>query len=439
LAQVCPFTGVHYDPARVPIDRVVAPPYDVLSPEQQEALYARDPHNIVRIMLNWATPQDTPADNRYTRAAAFLADWLAAGILVRDREPAFYEYVQRFAHPGDPSRRVERTTLFVALKLEPYERGIVLPHEETHPKAKADRLDLMRATRSNPEPIYALYEDPGQEIPERLAAARGAGPIVSASVPPPFGDAPDEHVLFRHVDAQLAADIQAFMSARRVWIADGHHRYETALNYQRERRAADGDPAELQGYDTMLVGLSSFEDPGLIVLPTHRLVRNISADRMESLAPLLERYFEVLPMTAAAAAEWIRDEQPSERRFALVHAGGAYGLVLRDLSQAVAGAAEGHCDAWKRLDVTILQTLVLDRTFGISWSALAHTPDVAYTRDAAEALARVASGEFQVACLLQNPTVTEVRDVASAGDKMPQKSTFFYPKLWSGLILRSNL
>jgi uncharacterized protein (DUF1015 family) len=191
------------------------------------------------------------------------------------------------------------------------------------------------------------------------------------------------------------------------------------------------------GYDFLLIGLTSFEEPGLIVLPTHRLIRNVSAERMESLLPQLQRYFQVRSFTVEKAREWLKSEDPSERRFAILHSKGAYGLALRDLSIAEAGAAEGHCDAWKRLDVTILQTLVLDRTLGISWKALAHTPDVAYTRDEEEAVAKVARGEFQIACLLQNPSVSEVRDVASAGDKMPQKSTFFYPKLWSGLILRA--
>ena len=174
-------------------------------------------------------------------------------------------------------------------------------------------------------------------------------PLLHASVPGPVGDRSEEHILYRHADSAVAAALGEFMGARRVWIADGHHRYETGLNYQRERREAEGDPEGLKGYDTLLVGLSAFEDSGLVVLPTHRLVRNIPADRMETLLPQLQRYFQIRSMSADAALDWIRVEQPSERRYALVHPGGAYGLVLRDLSQAEAGAAEGHCDAWKRL------------------------------------------------------------------------------------------
>ena len=434
MAEIFPFEGIHYDTARVPLGSVISPPYDVLSPEQQTQLHDLHPNNIVRIILNHDEPGDNASENRYTRAAACLDQWLSEGILARDRVPSYYEYVQRFTHPTDPERRVERRTLFVALKLEPYERGIVLPHEETHPKAKADRLDLMRATHANPEPIYGLYEDPEGAVAAILNRSRGDRvPDLQATV------AGEDHLVYRHSDAETLRALAEVMNPKRVWIADGHHRYETALNYQRERRAADGDPDKLMGYDSLLIGLSAFEEPGLIVLPTHRLIRNVSADRMDSLLPQLQRYFQVRSFTVEKAREWLKSEDPNERRFAILHPKGAYGLSLRDLSIAEAGAAEGHCDAWKRLDVTILQTLVLDRTLGISWKALAHTPDVAYTRDEEEAVAKVASGEFQIACLLQNPSVSEVRDVASAGDKMPQKSTFFYPKLWSGLILRQLL
>src|SRR5205823_5983829 len=153
----------------------------------------------------------------------------------------------------------------------------------------------------------------------------------------------------RHSGANVLHELAQAMSPKRVWIADGHHRYETALNYQRERRSAEGDPAQLKGYDSLLIGLSAFEEPGLIVLPTHRLIRNVSADRMESLLPQLQRYFQVRSMTVEKAREWLKSEDPSERRFVLLHPRGAYGLALRDLSVAEAGAAEGHCDAWKRL------------------------------------------------------------------------------------------
>ena len=436
MAQIVPFAGIHYDPRRVPLADVIAPPYDVLSPAQQEALYAQNPANIVRLMLNKEQPDDDTANNRYTRASAFLKACLADGTMVEDAEPALYEYLQIFEHPLHPGRKVERRTLFVALKLEPYEKGVVLPHEETHPKAKADRLNLMRATHSNPEPIYGLYEDPRLTVARSLDAVRPAQPLLRALVPGRTGLEAEEHIVYRHTDAGLLAALEEFFAARRVWIADGHHRYETGLNYRNEVRGGEeGSPARPADY--LLIGLSAFEDPGLVVLPTHRLVKNIAPARMEQLALQLDRYFLVQTLPLEEARRWIKEESPGEKRFVVLTQGSHYALTLRDLAQAEAAIQEGHCAAWRHLDVTILQALVLDRTLGISWQELAHTPDVAYTRDEEEAVQKLRSGEFQIACLLQNPTVSEVRDVAAAGDKMPQKSTFFYPKLWSGLVLRS--
>jgi uncharacterized protein (DUF1015 family) len=441
MAQIVPISGIHYNPVRVPVSRVVGPPYDVISPEQQDALYAQHPNNFVRIMLNRDENGDTDSSNRYTRAASFLAWWLADGVMVQDNEPALYEYAQSFEHPLYRGKLVWRTTLFLGLKLEPYENGIVLPHEETHPKAKADRLLLMRATQANPEPIYGLYEDPALAVARTLQEARaGEAPLLRAVFPGKTLPDSEQHLIFRHSDSHLISNVQDYLAPRRVWIADGHHRYETALNYQRERAAAETLNCDHQGdhqYDYILIGLSAFEDPGLVVLPTHRLVKGVSLARMSEIVPQLERYFDVHQMTTAEGRSWIKQEVQGEKRFVIAHSLGSYALTLRDIDQADAALDQSHCAAWRTLDVTILQALVLDRTLGISWQDLAHTPDVAYTRDEDEAIEKVASGEFQLSCLLQNPTVTEVRDVASVGDKMPQKSTFFYPKLWSGLILRS--
>src|SRR5579871_3311013 len=237
MAQIAPFPGIHYDPARVSLADVIAPPYDVISPAQQDALYALHPENCVRLILNREQPADNDTANRYTRAAAFLQDALARGVMVQDETPALYEYIQTFEHPLDPQKSVTRRTLFVALKLEPYENGVVLPHEETHPKAKADRLNLMRATHANPEPIYGLYEDPEQETARILTSERqGAAPLLQTTYTGPAASVGEEHVIYRHTDPSTLAALTAFFAPRRVWIADGHHRYETALNYQQEQK-----------------------------------------------------------------------------------------------------------------------------------------------------------------------------------------------------------
>lgn len=433
MAQIAPFRGIAYNPDAVPLAEVIAPPYDVLSPQQQDALYAKHPLNFVRIMLNKEKAADDEANNRYSRAAEFLQKWLSEGSMIQDKTPAFYEYIQRFEHPLVPEKIVERRTLFVALKLEPYENGVVLPHEETHPKAKADRLDLMRATHANAEPIYGLYEDPALTIAKSLDAARAnTEPFLEATFATQTAPDAEQHLIYRHTDPCLLSDIEEFFGSRRVWIADGHHRYETGLNYKQEQPKSETP----QPSDYLLIGLSAFEDPGLVVLPTHRLIKNLSAIQLEDLPLQLERYFTLEVATIQAARTWIREQIIGQTRFSLLLKDKAYKLTLRDVGLMDA-VSEGHCEAWKRLDVSVLQMLVLDRSLGISWTDLAHTPDVAYTRDENEAVQKVQSSEYQIACLLQNPDVNEVRDVAAAGDKMPQKSTFFYPKLWSGLILRS--
>ena len=437
MATIAPFAGRHYR-TDAPLSELIAPPYDVLSPEQQDALYAKNPHNIVRLILNKEQAGDDANRNRYTRAAEFLRESLAGGILVQDEKPALYEYIQRFEHPLNPAQMVSRRTLLVALKLEPYSAGVVLPHEETHPKAKTDRLNLMQTTQANAEPIYGLYEDPNQTVAKSLDAGReSAELLLRATFPGQTAPDAEQHLIFRHTDACLLSDLEEFFAPRRVWIADGHHRYETALNYAEGKRE-ETHASSLMPHASILIGLSAFEDPGLVVLPTHRLIKNISASRLEELPLLLERYFHVAILTSEKAREWLRTETAGEKRFGIIlPEEKAYALTLRDVNLMDSAVTVPHCAAWKHLDVSILQTLVLDRCLGIGWQDLAHTPDVAYTRDEAEAVSKVVSGEFQLACLLQNPQVTEVRDVASAGDKMPQKSTFFYPKLWSGLILRS--
>lgn len=439
MAEILPFRGLFYDTAKVELAKAVAPPYDVIAPEEQAALYAASPFNVVRIILNRAEPEDGEGTkNAYARAAGFLHDWLASGILREDDSPALYLYRQEFTHPADGTRRA-RTGLFCALKLEPYAAGVVLPHEETRTRAKEDRLRLMRATRANPEPIFGLYADPEGALARTLnSGSETSAPELRAMVDG------DLHHVRRIGDPATIAFAQAFLRDRRIWIADGHHRYETALAYRDEQRKEDREaqtPERLNArtpkpHDYILIVLTAFEDPGLVVLPTHRLVRNIPSDRLGSLWHRLERHFTVeavawedLPTRMAA------EPAQGAHRFGMVLREGAWVLTLRD-EAAIEAEGKGHSAAWKRLDVSILQTLVLDRSLGIPAESLATTSNVGYTRDREEAVAAVRSGDWQAAFLLNLPTADEVRRVAAAGDRMPPKSTFFYPKLWSGLLMR---
>jgi uncharacterized protein (DUF1015 family) len=467
MAEIVPFRGVHYDAAKVSgLEKVVGPPYDVISTEEQDALYADSPVNYVRVMLNRAEPGDDERNNPYVRAGAVLQQWLDSGVLVEDDAPALYVYRQEFTHPAD-GRRLTRTVLLCALKLEPYSAGVVLPHEETKAKAKEDRLRLMRATRANPEPILGMFEDPTRFVAKAMESA--------ASAAPPFQSVTvdgDHHRVWRVGDADTIRALQRFMRDRRVWIADGHHRYETALTYRDERRAAEergdagtrgrgetasgrvgewasgrttpNDPTTQRPnhptpytlrptpYDYILIALVPFNDPGVVVLPTHRLVRNVPETRLEQLSLQLERYFDMESVALAELPDrMVADPSGEAHRFGMVSREGAWTLTLRDVS-VMDAAVEGHSAVWKRLDVSILHALALERSLGIPGAA----PNIGYTRDRAEAVVRVQSGEYQLVFLLNLPSAEEVRRVAAAGDKMPPKSTFFYPKLWSGLLLR---
>jgi len=434
MAEISPFHGMHYSPEKVDIDRVVGPPYDVLGPDEQDALYAASPFNFVRVMLNRPEHGDGESSSPYTRAAAFLNEWLASGILVEDPEPALYLYRQEFTNPAD-GHRYTRSGLFCAIKLEPYEAGVVLPHEETRTKAKEDRLRLMRATSANPEPIFGLYEDEQGELGALYDRIAQDKPMLEAH------SGGDSHRVWRAADPGAISHAQRFLAPRQVWIADGHHRYETGLTYRDERRKSAPptqrpDDPTARPYDYLLIVLTAFTDPGIVVLPTHRLVRNVPGSRIAELYLQLERYFDIEPVHPQDLDTRMKgDPSAGVHRFGVFMRDKAWILTLRDPS-VMDAAVEGHADCWKQLDVSILQALVLERSLGIPAASLATTPDIGYTRDRDDAIERVNSGEYQIALLLNLPSADEVRQVAAAGDKMPPKSTFFYPKLWSGLLLR---
>ncbi|MBM3496519.1 MAG: DUF1015 domain-containing protein, partial [Armatimonadetes bacterium] len=395
MADIAPFHGTHYSPQAGDPALVVSPPYDVIPPDEQEALYARDPLNVVRIILNRAEAGDEPCA-AYARAAATLQDWRARGILVEDDRASLYLYRQTFASPLTGAS-VHRTGLFCALRLEPYEAGVVLPHEHTKPGAKADRLALMRATDANVEPIMGLYEDPGLATIARLAShVAGTEPLLRADVDGQV------HEVWAVSDEAVVGAVARDLADRRVWIADGHHRYETALTFRNglcaERLAA------LPGADRILIALIPFEDPGIVVLPTHRLVLGMPGAATERLMDDLAATFDVAPLPTEGAALEAQSSLRSRDGALIAYAAGQTVLLtLRDPS-AMLGAAPQASDIWRSLDVSILQALVLDPL------VVAYGAELAYTRDAAEAMARVRSGECSAAFLVGAPSAQDVRE-----------------------------
>ncbi|HEV7733640.1 MAG TPA: DUF1015 domain-containing protein [Candidatus Binatia bacterium] len=392
MAVVNPFRGVRYDGTHVAdLADVLAPPYDVISPAQQEALYARSPYNVVRLIL----PRDA---DRGAAASETLRRWMAERVLAQDVEPALYFYSQRFTLPDGSAHT--RDGILCRLGLEPFSTGVVRPHERTFPGPKADRLALLRATGAYLSPIFGMYARPG----ERLRDVAGVTGTPTISVTMPHGET---HRMWRVTAPEAIARVQAALAAETIFIADGHHRYETALNYH----------AEGGGSGSILAFLSNMAEEGLVILPTHRLVKTPLKLAPAALEARLAESFAIEPLAAGAPRPpGVIDCVLPDRR-----------LRLRPRD----GVAEGLTDiptSVRALDVAILHEAILRPILGV-------TPqDLAFTHDDAEAFEAVSSGAATAAFLLNPPTMAEVRAVCLAGELMPEKSTYFYPKLADGMV-----
>ncbi|HEX6543497.1 MAG TPA: DUF1015 domain-containing protein [Ktedonobacterales bacterium] len=433
MADVRPLPGIRYaDEAR--LAALVTPPYDVISPEAQARYYERDPHNIIRLELGRDEPGDDDLNNRYTRAAAAFAEWRRTGVMKQD-EPSLYIYEQRFASGGE---QYARTSLLARVRLEPWDARVILPHERTLSKPKDDRLKLTRACAATLSPIMSFYDDPAGELAGLLKTIQAQPPLAAFS-----DDAGEEHRLWVVRDDGLDVLLADFFADRQLYIADGHHRYETALNYREEVRALRRGVSDEDAVNFTLMGLSALQDPGLVVLPTHRILRDLDAARLATLDETLASSFTTEPLEGDAAA-WSRalaEAGTSGTALVLVRPDGARLLRLTDAGRAamrdVRGDDLGTSDAWRSLDVAVLHALVLDAALSVTPEAVRAGEHVTYTRDAeaAEAAVRTGSNGTQLAVLLNATPPEAIRDVARAGDRMPQKSTYFYPKLVTGLVI----
>jgi uncharacterized protein (DUF1015 family) len=440
MAEIAPFRALRYDPQLVPdLSLAVAPPYDVITPEAQERYYARHPRNVVRLILAKDADPEAPGQDRYTRAAQTFADWQARGVLRRDPDPGLYLYEQEFSLGEGP--RLRRRGFLALVRLEEYEARVIIPHERTFARYKDDRLRLMRACRADLEPILGFYPGPATPITAILDRRMEAGPAVEVQ--------DEEGIRHRLWVLRDAADMEILARAlqdRPIVIADGHHRFETALNYRNERRAqAHTDPGGRPPEDFVLMNLIHAEDPGLVILPTHRVIRQRPAVAGEALRAALKRHFRLrvvsLDPDNAMAALRVTMADLQRRRQEVVgfaaYTGGQELLLgeLEDQTIVRELTAAGHSPEFARLDVAILHHLVIERLLGVQSTGHADA-GIEYTRDEGQALTAVNSGAAAIALLLTPPRVGQVQAVAMAGDRMPQKSTFFFPKVLSGLVLQ---
>jgi len=442
---VRPFRAIRYDCDVVgDLSRVVSPPYDVIAPAEQLALLARHPANVVRLDL--PPEAGTDPDEKYREAARTFAQWRTAGILIKDPRPSVYVYEQAYRVPGSDVERVQRG-FFARLRLEPYgTAGGILPHERTLSGPKEDRYRLLRATGANFSPVVGLYSDPTGRAAALIADAAERAPVVDITDDDathhrlwavPAVSAPDAEGSDTDAVRDPALELAALAGTGPITIADGHHRYETALRYRDERRmvrSADEDPA----FDYLLMLLVETSGQPLTVLPTHRVVRGLGDAGVERLLANLGELFDVQPADPATIAAPFSVGAPGgQGRFGLVTRGVA--VVLTARREAFEPLLPAGGDALRRLDVTLLG-VALERLCGIDASAMAAGARLAYTKSATEAM-HLVTGHVDgadTAFLLEPTPVADIAAVASQGDVMPQKSTYFYPKPASGLVINAH-
>jgi uncharacterized protein (DUF1015 family) len=429
MTDVRPFRGYRYDLGRVgALGDVIAPPYDVIDGPLQQALYDRSPYNVIRLILNRAEAGDNERENRYSRASRFLRDWQAAGVLSQDSARSLYVYHQDFEVEG---RRYTRRGFLARVRLQPFGQGNIFPHEETLSGPKADRLNLFRATAMNLSPVFSFYPDDSAEVQRTLDNAVGQALSIEAT----------DHLgvvsrLWPVSDQHVTSAITGLMGPKPLFIADGHHRYETGLAYLSERRAAGevrDDDAPANFILMMLVGMS---DPGLVILPTHRLVSGlpgVSADKLR--AALGERcQIEHVGRGDAGAREvWdlIRADG-SQQVLGFGTATDQTWLMARiDCAAEMSQLVPDRSEAWRSLAVSVLHVLVLGKLLPQSLSG---TPECRYVHEVTEAQSAVLKKECDVAVLVPPASMHDVELIAGGHEKMPPKSTYFYPKLLSGLV-----
>jgi len=421
MASIRPFLGLRYAFQCGPIDGLTAPPYDVLSADERDQFAARDAHNIVHVTLPEQKTDDRSKYVKYLRSSSLLTEWRRSGDLQLEAKPSFYRYIQHFAVPGMPDRLV-RTSIIALIKVEPYENGIVLPHEQTFPKHKEDRMRLLEATRSHLECIFGLFDDPNGAVLEAILSAPSGESVQAES-----GDGVT-HYLEPITDLESIRVITASMADKKVWIADGHHRYETALAF----REALGQRPDTVPEDYMMMALCSISDPGLVLLPTHRIVQTIQYPQEEILRRLGE-VFVIEKVESSRLMEAIENRANNGAKALGVAFNGGAGYVLTESTPGCTRKLieSNVSDLLKDLDVTVLHQVILEKLLNIRG-----LDQIVYTRDAAEAVRAVEHGAA-ASFLMNPPSVQDMKTIALAGEKMPQKSTYYYPKILSGLVLWS--
>jgi uncharacterized protein (DUF1015 family) len=421
MAEIKPFRALRFTDKAGDISSLTCPPYDIIEEKERRALLLKNPYNVIRLEL----PRE--GEDPYAEAGQTLKSWTSDGILRRDTDPGLYLYEEEFTAYGQ-QRKVKGIVCLV--KLEEFSKGIILPHEETLSKAKQDRLNLMNATGCNFSQIYSLYNDESHATRARIDALSSGEPRYE------FRDGDGvTHRMWLVNDPLVIRAVCEDFADRKLYIADGHHRYETALNYRNSRREQGGTVGG--GEDYVMMMLVDMENDGLVVFPTHRMVRGLPKFSGEKLVEACKAYFDVVPRSPLGeiAANLDALYRQGKKAFACYCGGEEWTLLILKDESVMAQLLPEKSEAYRGLDVSVLHSLILERLLGIDRENMANQKNLAYTRSMEEAIASVKNGESQCAFLLNPTRVQEIRDIAAAGEKMPQKSTYFYPKLITGLVM----
>ncbi len=431
MADFKPLKAWRYDTRKVSGSDVVAPPYDVIYPAEQEQLYKRSPYNCVRLILNKIEETDTDSNNRYTRAKKFFQDWQVSGHVMQESAPAFYLYRQTYKNPVD-GQTLERTAVLGRLHLEPFEKGIVVPHEKTLSQARADQRRLLETAEVSFSPVFGLYDDPKKEMVEAVKGVSTGKPSFEA-----VDDHQVKHEVWAMTDPKILSKIQGIISRKNIYIADGHHRYRTALEYSQDVRAKKGaaESAELSS-DYALIALVEFHDPGLILMPTHRILKPYAGFEGVKGLEKLKPYFKIEEVSKAEMQKRIQPRgNGKDVTLGVSVEGKYYFLTLTDFAGAKKAVGLDKADVWYRLDVNVVAHLIF-KLWNLTESEWENT--LKFTRVEAEAFEYAESGKAAAVFFLQPPRVESLREMGEIRELMPQKSTYFYPKLASGLVFYAH-
>jgi uncharacterized protein (DUF1015 family) len=430
MAEVYPFRGVRYNQKLVKdLADVICPPYDIITPQLQSEFYHRSEYNFIRLEFGRELPQDTATDNKYTRSAATLEQWLEQGVLVVDETPAIYLHDHYFLYKGKEFRR---RGIIARVRLQEWDEMIIRPHEGTLVEHKSDRLSLLWALQANTSPILALFVDNRRQISSLLAAQEQSQPIISSS-------RGERHNVWAITEPEAINELSSSLASQPLYIADGHHRYESALTYRQERRAGSASVSGDEAFNFVMMTLVDFADPGLIILPPHRLIRGISKAVLSQLPTKLGSFFEIEELSLNKTRVWQQVEgvlasgETGEVRLVLFGAAKDNLLILR--LRDFAGASQlmpyFHSELYKRLNVSVLDHVILEKFLGLGGGEEAI---IGYSYDMPDAVNRVLEQEYQLAFLLSPVKPAVIKAIADAGDRMPRKSTYFYPKAPAGLV-----